>query len=112
MSPSDPVCPVCSRAVVAGGPVIFDHGSVMHLNCFVPAEGVAPAVDNFLKSRPDDRFCFTCLAQAVRLDRQQVEKASVALRITSRILAEPGECSVCIRARVTVRFRPASGQPA
>jgi hypothetical protein len=70
MSQPDPICPICSEGVAAGVPVIFDHGAVAHLDCYVGAESVATLVHNYLGSRPGEQFCYTCLAQRVTRDRQ------------------------------------------
>jgi hypothetical protein len=29
------LCPVCSKLVAAGLPVMFDHGDVIHLDCYI-----------------------------------------------------------------------------
>jgi hypothetical protein len=103
----DPNCPICGEVVAAGVPVVFDHGNVAHLDCYLGTEGVATVVRNFLVSRPGERFCYTCLAQHLTRTREEVEKASNALRLARRVVVEPAICSTCTKARVTIRARQA-----
>jgi hypothetical protein len=102
---ADPICPVCGKAVAAGVPVIFDHGAVVHLNCYVDAEGLATVIRNFLESRARERFCYTCLGRHLVRSRQKIEKAATALRLDQQIVVRPDGCSTCLNARVTVQSR-------
>jgi hypothetical protein len=101
----DPICPICGQSVALGVPVVFNHGDSLHLDCYVGTEGAAALVANFLETRPSERFCHVCLAQHLARERQEVEKAVTALRLTRRAVVEPGFCSTCTLARVTVRAR-------
>jgi hypothetical protein len=105
MSQPDPICPMCSHAVPPGVPVIFNHGDVVHLDCYTQTEGPATLVHSFLDGRPGKEFCYTCLARHLASDRQQIEKAATALRLTRSIVVESAICSTCSNARVTIRRR-------
>src|SRR5262245_7056208 len=105
MPQPDPICPICSQIVAAGIPVVFNHGDTLHLDCYVGTEGAATLVGNFLATRPSDGFCHTCLGKHLSRERQEIEKATTALRLTRRVLVEPGFCSTCMYARVTVRVK-------
>jgi hypothetical protein len=105
MHPTDPICPVCGQAVPTAVPVIFDHGEIIHLDCYVGIEGVAPMVQAFLDKRPHEQFCYTCLAQRLTRDGLDIRKAATALRLNRRALVEPAICSDCAQARVTIRMR-------
>ena len=99
----DPICPICGQSVALGVPVVFNHGDSLHLDCYVGTEGAAAVVGNFLETRPSERFCHVCLAQCLTRERQEIEKATTALRLTRRVVVEPGFCSKCTHAKVTVR---------
>ena len=103
--PPDPICPICDEAVAARIPVVFDHGLVAHLECYIATEGAATLVRGFLESRPGERFCYTCLARHLTRDRQEIEKAATGLRLTRSVVVAPGLCSACTYARATIRLK-------
>jgi hypothetical protein len=107
MHQPDPICPICRQAVPTAVPVIFDHGEIVHLDCYVGTEGETTVVRAFLEARSHERFCYTCLAQRLIRDRQGIEKAATALRLNQSVVVEPGVCSVCTQTRVTIQARPA-----
>ncbi|MGH7312537.1 MAG: hypothetical protein ACREJV_05145 [Candidatus Rokuibacteriota bacterium] len=111
MSQHTPICSVCGEPVALGVPVVFDHGEVVHLDCYTRAEGAATLVQRFLGSRPGERFCYTCLAQHLGRQRQEIQKAAIALRLTRSIVVAPAICSACTQARATIRAKPAADTP-
>jgi len=106
--PPDSICPICGEAVAARIPVVFDHGLVAHLDCYVATEGAATLIRSFLETRPGERFCYTCLARHLTRDRQEIEKAATGLRLTRSVVVAPGLCSTCTYARVTIRLKQAA----
>lgn len=106
------ICPICSQPATAGLPVVFDYGAIAHPRCYVDTEEAATLVRSFLDSRPRERFCYSCLAQQLVSPRRETEKAAIALRVTLRVVAEPGTCSGCDQARVTIRIRAPRASPA
>jgi hypothetical protein len=103
----DRTCSVCLQVVAAGVSAMSSHGDVLHLDCCVQGEGVATIVQTFLESRPGEQFCLTCLALQLGRERQDIEKASGALRVTGSVAVEPATCSACERPRVTASARQA-----
>jgi hypothetical protein len=104
----DQICPICSAVVAAGIPVVFDRGTVAHLDCYLESEGASTVARNFLVSRPGKPFCYTCLAQHLTRERQEIEKAANALRLNRKVVVEPATCSTCTHARVTIRVKQAT----
>ena len=39
--PPHPICPICDEEVAAKIPVVFDHGLVAHLDCYIATEGAS-----------------------------------------------------------------------
>src|SRR5262245_47033310 len=105
MSQPDPICPICQQAVPAGVPVIFDHGAIVHLDCYTQTEGPAKLLYSFLEAHLGKQYCYTCLAGHLASERAQVEKAGYALRLMRGVVVEPAVCSTCRNARVTIRCR-------
>src|SRR5262245_23693339 len=103
MNPPDTICPFCSQSVATRVPVVFNRSDVVHLDCYIGAEGVATRAHDFLVSRSGERFCYICLAHHIARERHEVEKAAFVLRLTRRVVIEPAVCAMCIEARVTVR---------
>jgi hypothetical protein len=103
MAQPEPTCPICGQSLAVGVPVVFNHGERLHLDCYVGTEGVAALVENFLKTGRRERFCHTCVAQELSRERQEIEKATTALRMTRRVVVAPGICSGCRHATVIVR---------
>jgi hypothetical protein len=91
--------------------VAFDHGLIVHLDCYTGAEGIATLLHNFLETRPSERFCHTCLSQHLHQERQAIEKAVTALRLARKVVVEPIICSTCDNNRVTVRLRQEARHP-
>src|SRR5262245_15919522 len=75
MAQPDPLCSTCGQIIAAGAPVVFDHGTGLHLDCYVGTEGAAALVLSFLETRPGERFCHACIAQQLTRERQEIEKA-------------------------------------
>jgi hypothetical protein len=98
-------CPICDELVSPRVPVIFDLAMIVHLHCYTAAEGIATLVYDFLETRPSERFCDTCLSQNLLQNRQAVEKAVTALRLTRKVVVEPTICATCDHARVTAQIR-------
>lgn len=103
MNPRDTICPFCSQSVATRVPVVFNHSDVVHLDCYVGAEGVATLAQTFLVSGSSERFCYICLAHHVARERQEVEKAAFVLRLTRSVVIEPAICATCIQAGETIR---------
>jgi hypothetical protein len=103
----DSICAIY-RAAAARVPVVFDHREVAHLDCYIQAEGAARLVRNCLERRPDKTVCYTCLARHWAKGRQDIENAVTGLRLMRNVVVEPGICSVCNQAQVTIRLRPAA----
>jgi hypothetical protein len=104
MSQPSEKCHICNEPVSPRTPVIFDHGVIVHLDCYTGAEDIATLVSNFLETRPSEQFCYACLGRHLHQDRQTVEKAITALRLTRKVVIEP-TCTICDSTRVTVRLR-------
>jgi hypothetical protein len=95
-------CPICGEPLLPRVPVIFDLALLVHVHCYTGAAGAATLVYDFLETRPSERFCYTCLGQHLLQDRQAVEEAGTALRLTRKVVVEPTICSTCDNARLTV----------
>jgi hypothetical protein len=83
----------------------LDHGTVVHLDCYGQTEGPATLVYTFLEKHSGRQYCYTCLAVHLVANREQIEKATYALRLARSVVVEPALCSTCRNARVTVRCR-------
>jgi hypothetical protein len=106
MRQPDPICPICNQEIPTGVPVIFDHGEIGHLDCYLGPEGVARMVQTFLEKRPREQFCYTCLARRLSRDRREIENTATALRLKRRLLVESAVCWDCAQAGVTIQMRP------
>lgn len=102
-SAADPICPACSRRVLAGDLVIFGHGELTHLNCRIATGGGEEAVARFLAGSPERRYCHTCLATSLDVSRQAASKTVARLRVNPGFRVSPGPCSVCDNERVTIQ---------
>jgi hypothetical protein len=103
----DSTCPICGETLAAGVRVGFDGDEMVHLACFSKTEGTATVVRNFLVGRPTESFCYTCLVQHLTRDRQEIEKATTALRVTrDGVVVKHGFCATCDHLGVTFRAKP------
>ena len=66
--PPDSICPICDEAVAARIPVVFDHGLVAHLDCYIATEGGCDARPQLPRKPARERFCYTCLARHLTRD--------------------------------------------
>src|SRR5262245_18590635 len=110
----EPICAICCDAVAAKVPLVFNHGAVVHLDCYTQTEVPAALLRSLLESQLAGGFCHTCLARHLTWDRQEIEKAVTGLELTKSVAVEFGVCAMCTRARVTIRLRQAadSARPA
>jgi hypothetical protein len=91
-SPSEPICPLCSKSIRSGSVVVFEHGELFHVRC---------------RSRDLELGAMQNLERAGHLRAQAVSTVEdAARRRAGHPPRVPGTCPLCGRAAIITDWRP------
>lgn len=95
-------CVVCGRGITRRERAAIAQGELMHLQCG-PQHDRTDDVARFLMTRAGRGFCQTCLTLLLRMDFEEIRKATTRLPARGDFRLVTGVCVACGMARVVVQ---------